>query len=418
MQRHVRFILIAGLMWVTSVHADDWPAWRGVRGDGVSYERGLPIEWDGARNVIWKTAMPGPGNSSPIVWKDRVFITTALDKGKRRAVVCLDRATGKTIWISSIDFAGDEPTHDDNPYCSATPTTDGDAVYAWFGSAGMIAYDMNGQELWRRDLGPVRHQWGNASSPVLLEDMVIVHVGPSVKPFMIALNKRTGQTIWEHALPEEACKDEKEYKGSWSTPMIVEHDDQKEMIMSLPGWVMGFNPYSGQEYWRCGGLSDLVYTSPLVNDKYVIAMSGFTGPAIGLRRPGAEARGDITATHRLWRVEKNAQRVGTGVLLDSNVFMLDDPGIARCIDAASGNVIWEQRVGASSWGSMLLGLHRLYVTDQMGVTHVLVPSREFNEVAKNPLGDKERTRATPAFSDGQIFIRTYENLYCIGTRRE
>ena len=395
-----------------SATAADWTAWRGPLGTGISDETGVPLRWSTDSNIKWKVALPEPGNSTPIVWKDRVFITGVPKKGAR-ALMCYDRADGKLRWSQKVEYAEEEPTHETNPYCSASPTTDGERVIAWHGSAGLFAYDVDGQPLWKKDLGKFEHVWGNAASPVLYKHLVILNCGPGLNTFLIALDKKTGEEVWR-VKPDDATSEKlDEFRGSWSTPVLNREGDRDEFLVSLPNYLLAFDPLTGNENWRCRGLSKLAYTSPLVGEGVAVAMSGYHGPALAVRTGG---QGDVTETHRLWlHDQKIPQRIGSGIIVDGHVFILNESGVATCLDLKSGETKWEQRVGKSggrSWSSMALVDGRLYVISMSGETIVLAPNSEKCEVlAENPLG--EMTRASLAFSNGQIFARTYQHLYCI-----
>jgi outer membrane protein assembly factor BamB len=335
-----------------------------------------------------------------------------------RSLLCFDRGDGKPLWRHDTKFTGDEPTHETNPYCSASPVTDGRRVFASHGSAGVVACEAGtGKLLWHRDLGPMRHIWGNASSPVLHDDKLVLLCGPGPETRLIALDPETGQTVWQNDLPEAKGKSPDEWKGAWNTPVVYKHDDGSTvLILGLPRYVAGFDPATGKEIWRCRGLSDLVYTNPLVGDGVIVCMSGYQGPAMGMRLPRPGANGDLTDSHRLWVVEMNQQRVGSGVVAGGHVYILNDPGVAECIELETGQQVWRERAANASWGSMVLSGERLYVTDQTGQTVVLRATPEELEVlAENPLG--ETTRASVAPSNGQLFIRTYKHLYCIGKPR-
>src|SRR5690242_11005831 len=239
--------------------ADNWSAWRGD-GSGQAAAKAPPLTWSPTDNVRWKAPLPEPGNSSPIVWGRRVFLTQARDKGARRAVLCFDRADGKLLWQREVRFDGREPTHETNPYCSATPVTDGERVIASHGSAGMVCYDFAGRELWRKDLGTLGHVWGNASSPVLSGDLAILWCGPGERQFLLAVDKATGRTVWEHAEPGgNAGHDSKNWRGSWSTPAIAKIDGHDELILPVPEKLKGFDPKTGRELWSCAGLGPLAY---------------------------------------------------------------------------------------------------------------------------------------------------------------
>ena len=416
-------LLFASLVLLTigcAALAADWPAWRGPAGNGTTTETDLPDKWSQTENVTWKVPLPGPGNSTPVVFGDRVYLTCASEKGAVRSVMCFDRARGKELWRRDTKFTGEEPTHDTNPFCSASPVTDGKRVFAWHGSAGVVAYTAEGQELWRRDLGPFRHIWGNAASPVLFKETVILNLGPGPESRLIALKANTGETVWENPLPEAKGKGPDEWKGSWGTPLLHYQSRGGAMmailVLGLPQYVAAFDPASGAEIWRCRGLSDLVYTSPVVANGVVVAMSGYGGPAIGLRLPELGTKGDVTDSHRLWREEKNQQRIGSGVPLGGHLYMVNEPGIGLCIELKTGKQVWRERVAGTTWSSSVLSGDKVYATDQNGETVVFRASPAKLEVLqRNEMG--EMTRATPAVSDGQVFIRTYKHLYCIGTRK-
>ncbi len=407
-------LLLFLLAGAGSLMAGDWPTWRGPNQDGVA-DGSPPLEWSESKNLIWKSEEAGQGNSSPIVCGDRLFVTGADEKGRTRSLMCFDRDKGGLHWRKTVEFEGREPTHKTNLYCAASPVTDGKTVFVSHGSAGMYAYDFEGKQLWKRDLGEMTHVWGNASSPILHKDSVILLCGPGLKMKLAALAKSSGEVVWETPLPEAESETVKQYKGSWTTPRILENGERTELIVPLPKWVVSFDPQSGKELWRCGGLSDLFYTNVLIGKDAMVAMCGFRGPAIGLRIPDAKKTGDITKTHRLWRVEKNQQRIGSGVILGDHVFIMNETGVVQCIELKTGKELWSERAGRANWGSMNLVGGRIHVTDQSGTTHIMKPSvNGFERLAENRLGSRQTTRASAAFSGDRVFLRTYEALYCFG----
>jgi outer membrane protein assembly factor BamB len=392
--------------------AENWPGWRGPHGDGHSAEKEAPLTWGPKENIRWKVPLPGPGNSSPIVWGKRVFVTQALDGG-RRAVLCFDRADGKELWRGEVTYEGKEPSHNTNPYCSATPVTDGERVIASHGSAGLVCYDMDGKELWRHDTGKQFHIWGNASSPILYGDLVILWCGPGERQFLLAVDKKTGKKVWRHDEPGgDFGKNSKKWIGSWSTPIVRNINGREELILSVPEKVKGFDPKTGKELWSCDGLGKLVYGSPVcTDDGIVIALSGFHGPGLAVRAGG---NGDVTKTHRLWRQAKGIpQRIGSPVIVGKYAYLIDEPGTGRCFEPATGKDLWEgRRVTGATWGTPVYVAGRLYVTNVRGETVVFEPSPEYKQLARNRLG--EMTRASLAVSDGELFLRTYKHLWCIG----
>jgi outer membrane protein assembly factor BamB len=407
------------LLAAAPLMADNWPAWRGVHGDGVSRERGLPLKWSATENVRWKARLPEPGNSTPIVWGEHVFLTQALDGGKRRAVIAWRRSDGMKLWQQELPCHFEETSHKQNPPCSASPVTDGSAVYAHFVSAGVVAYDFGGKRLWQRDLGPVRSRWGNGSSPILYQDLLIVFHGPGApSTFLIALDKRTGATVWQQ---EETAIDSPVF-GSWSTPVVIRAGGRDELIMPLPGARVGgegiikaYDPATGKVLWSCRGGGNEIYAMPAVSEArdLVVAICGHNGPLLAVKPGGS---GDVTASHLAWRAaDKNPQRVGSGVFHDGRFFLADAPGFLECIDPKTGTAIWKERLDGNLWGSILLADGKLYVTSLEGETFVVAAGPSFQLLARNKID--EPTYAAPAPSDGELFLRTYKHLYCIGAAR-
>jgi outer membrane protein assembly factor BamB len=403
------------LLLVVPGGAENWPAWRGPLGNGVSIERNLPLTWSATQNIRWKVALPGSGNSTPIIWGKRVFLIQALDGGKRRAVIALDRTTGNKLWQQEVACAVEETSHPQNPPCSGSPITDGEAVYAHFASAGVVAYDLDGKQLWQRDLGKLLHKWGNGSSPILYKDFLIVWHGPGEPSFLTALDKRTGKTVWK---TEETAINSPIF-GSWSTPVIVRVGERDELVFPLPGEKIGgegefkaYDPGTGKELWRCAGLGNEVYAMPVVSAKgdLIVGISGHNGPTMAVR-PGGQ--GNVTATHQVWRVAgKNPQRIGSGILHEGFLYLTDADGFAECLEAGTGKVVWKERLGGRLWGSMLLADGKLYASNLEGQTFVLEASPKFRLLGKNDLA--EPIYAGIAVADGELFLRTWQHLYCIG----
>ena len=407
------FVILVG-----TASADDWPAFRGPAGDGVSAEKNAPVTWGPDKNVKWKAALPQPCNGSPIVSNGRVFLTCAEDAdGKRRSLYCFDRKDGKQLWARTVEFGKKMPTHETNPYCATTPAADGERVVVWHASAGLICYDFDGKELWSRDLGEFRHIWGYATSPVLHDGKVILNTGPGKRVFITAIDLKSGKTIWETEEPFKGDGDHNEvggYLGSWCTPMIV----KDQILCAQPGRVVAYDPRDGKALWWCEGLrhkgGDLAYSSPVVAGDILVYIGGFTGPGLGIRLGG---KGDVAGTHRLWRNEKNPQSIGSGVAVDGYVYQPQSgPNRIDCIDPKSGDTLWRDPAGGSAyWGSIVSAAGRCYVTDQNGTTIVFKPDpKKFDLIGENRLD--EPCNATPAVSNGEIFIRTFNNLYCISER--
>jgi outer membrane protein assembly factor BamB len=417
-----RTVLI-GLMLCTAalpLNATDWPFFRGPDRNGRSSDSKVPLEWGKDKNVRWRAKLPAPGNSSPIVSSGRVLITCAQDrKGVGRSLYCFDRADGKQLWVKTVTWEKADPSHDTNPYCASSPATDGQRVIVWHGSAGLFCYDMSGKELWNRDLGLFRHIWGYAGSPIIHGDRVFLNCGPGTRSFVVALDKKTGEILWQTDEPGGAPdKDPQhpEWLGSWGTPVVTQVEAQEQLLVFQPLHVNAYDLATGKILWTCAGTGLLAYTDVLVGDvegvgKIGVAMAGYGGKAIGFKLGGS---GDITATRRLWQSTKAPpQRIGSGIILDNHLYIPNEPGI-ECLDPATGKSLWNQRLpGQNFWASLVSTPGRLYATSQQGKTFVFARDpTQWKLLATNDL--KERINATPAISDGQIFIRTWEALYCIG----
>jgi outer membrane protein assembly factor BamB len=405
--------LVVGVFFPAASAAADWPAWRGAGGQGHCQEKDLPLKWSTTDNVLWKVPLPAPGNSTPVIWGEKILLTQANKGGTIRSLICLDRRDGKQLWKQEIIYAEKERVWNDNYYCSASPATDGQRVVVSHGSAGMYCYDLGGKELWKRtDLGTFQHQYGNASSPVLYGDTVILWCGPNEgrgRNDLLAVDRATGKTRWEYKAPG----------GSWSTPLIVPGSEIAEgalkgidqLILPIPHKLKGLDPKTGKELWSCDGLTNLVYTSPLYADGVAVAMSGYNGAALAVRLGG---KGDITHD-RLWHHPRNIQRVGSGVIVEDHVYILEENGVPHCYELTTGKEVWQisKRPGRSnSWSSMVYADGRLYVLTHNGDTNVFAASPKYELLATNTLG--EHTNASVAISNGQLFIRTDKHLWCIG----
>lgn len=421
MNTNRRFLIVLPVVsWIffaTSLQAGDWPAWRGPAGTGVSTEKGLPTKWGREQNVKWHIALPERGNSTPIVLGDRVFVTQAVTKENWRGVMCFDRKDGSLVWKSGVTYSENEPTHGTNPYCSASPVTDGERVIVSYGSAGVACYDLDGKELWRRDLGLCHHIWGNAASPVIYGDLCILNFGPGERTFLIAMNKKNGETVWQVDEPGGMLGEDRKgetWVGSWSTPIVIQAGGRDELVMTFPHRVCGLDPSTGKEFWTCSGLGRLVYTNPIYGDGVIVAMGGFGGPHLAVRPGGS---GDVTATHRLWQSPQPKQRIGSGVVHDGHAYILNEDGVAHAIDLKTGKTVWEERLtgqGTRSWGSMVLSEGKLFVINQSADTFVLKASPHFELLAVNSLN--EPTNSSPAVSNGEILIRTQRGLWCVGEK--
>ncbi len=320
-----------------AAQAADWPAFRGPSLSGVAAETKAPTAWGDDRNVRWKTALPRPGNGSPIVVGDQVYVTSAEDSdGKGRSLYCFDAATGEKKWLRTVTAARKFATHDTNPYCGTTPVATADRVVVWHASAGLHCYDRNGQPLWSRDLGEFEHMWGYGTSPILHGGRVILHSGPGKRVFVGAYELATGKTIWETDEPPDGDADRNQagkYHGSWTTPVVARVGGEEQLVVAMPTRVIAYRPTDGKTLWWCEGTShsrgDLAYSSPLIAGEVLFVTGGFNGAAFAVRLGGS---GNITESHRLWRKENNPQSIGSGVVVGDYVYRPNAvPGTSDCL---------------------------------------------------------------------------------------
>ncbi len=418
---------------VSQAVGDDqnWPQWRGPVGTGVTSSVGAVTQWGPDQNVKWRIELPEAGNSTPIVWEDRVFFTQPLSESKERSLFCVDRETGREIWHRGVTHDQPEASHKTNPYCSASPVTDGKRVIAWFGSAGLVCWDLAGNELWRRELGPQEHMWGYGSSPILYDDLCILLFGPGNNEFLIAVDKATGETRWKvDALDNEAelalsgpendggasdfnsGKPRSEMlRGAWSTPILVEVDGHVELVATLPRRVSGFDPSTGERLWTCGGAAPLAYASPVASGDVIVALGGYGGASLAVRAGG---RGDVTKTHRLWHKSRDSGWLGTGVADEGLLYVCDMGGVLSCLDVQTGEQRWKQRSsGGGTWSSITqTGDGRMFLLTKSGTTTVFEPdSKKLNQLSDNALD--ETTNASVVVAGNDILIRTDQALWCI-----
>lgn len=399
----------------TMAGAGNWPGFRGPDGNGIAREDHAPLHWGPNEHILWKNPLPGPGNSSPIVLAGRVFVTCAEQQGKKRRLFCYDRKTGTTLWVrtEAIDYV--EPTHPTNPYCASTPAADATHIVVWHGSAGVFCYSLEGELLWHRDVGPVRHEWGYASSPILYRGMVILNRGPGQQTFLAALNLQNGDLVWKFDEPGGLDATNKQMIGSWVTPVVAQTDGRSLVLCTMPTRVIACDAETGVLVWVCGGLADekanLIYPAPLVANGWGMACSGWVnGPAIGFKLGGS---GDITESNRLWQAQL-PQQVASGIAMNGFAYVIcGSPSAAQCIEIRTGKVRWTERLeGGETWGSLVAAGGRFYATHRNGVTSVFRATEDsFELLAQNDLG--EASNATPAISDGQIFLRTDKHVYAV-----
>jgi hypothetical protein len=387
------------------IAAEEWPGWRGPRGDGTSAEQGLPIRWSKTENIRWQARIPGKGHSSPIVWGERIFLTTCLEREEKRLLLCLNRLDGRILWQREVLTAKLERKHNLNSFASSTPVTDGRHVWATFLESPRmqaVCYDFDGREIWRRSPGEFHSVHGFCSSPILYKDMLIINGDQDAEAWIVALDKTNGGERWRADRPNRT--------RSYCVPIIVKAAGKTQLVLSGSKCVASYDPDTGEQIWIIDGPTEQFVSSLVYGDGVLFLTAGFpTYHLMGIRPDG---HGDVTHSHVLWHDTHAADYVPSPIAHGSYFFWVNDNGIAGCVDAKTGKREWTQRLGKHHSASPVSAGGYLYFPDDDGNTYVLKAGPKFELVSKNPLGDE--CYASPAVAHGEIFIRTLHNLYCIG----
>jgi outer membrane protein assembly factor BamB len=394
-----------------------WAFWRGPSMQGLVEGKGYPSTWSETENVRWRVQVPGRGHSSPIVWGDRIFLTTASADGSNRSVLCYRRSDGTRLWERVVPEASAEKLYPKNSYASSSPTTDGRLVYAYFGNAGVVAVDFNGTVAWHTTFGPVSLYHGPGGSPVLYKDRLILFQeqrlmdrnATTAPGFMVALDTKTGREIWRQARTPQP---------GWSTPLAIRAGDRDEIIVSSSRRIEAVDPATGNILWFSAGNTFEVIPMPVAGHGLVYCSSGRAGPTFAVRPGGS---GDVTASHVVWSTPKGSSFVPSPLLLGDYLYTVNDMvSIVTCHHAKTGEAIGQIRLGDAKRegfsASPVAVEGRIYFTNDDGETFVLNPAPDFKLLHVNRLG--EQTLASPALVDGRWYIRTAGHLIAIGKRSQ
>jgi len=393
----------------SGVNNNDWPQFRGPTGQGHSTETGLPIEWSESRNIVWKTPVPGRGWSSPVVADGRIWLTTATkDKGTSLRALAYDVENGRElINVEVFHLRSADLTNPKNSHASPTPIVEGDRVYVHFGAQGTAALSTSGEIIWKTRL-PYESQHGNGGSPTLYGDLLIVSCDGSDDAFVAALDKRTGKTRWRASRRQP-------FDQAYSTPLVIRVGERDEIVSVGAYRAAAYDPQTGKEIWRVSyadGFSNV--PRPVYGHGLVYIATGFQQPSLLAVR--ADGTGDVTKTHIAWTLRRAAPLTPSPLLVGDELYVVNDGGIATCLDAKSGAPRWIQRLGGGDYSaSPVLADARIYFLSESGVATVIAPGKEFRRLATNTLdGD---TLASMAIAAGSIFIRTDSHLYRIAEKR-
>jgi outer membrane protein assembly factor BamB len=438
----------ATLLLIVPLHADNWPQWRGPDGTGVSAERALPLHWTEKEGVAWRTPLGGTGVSSPIVWGDRVFVTSQAGSGVRREgnhptlvqgggakeageraltpfdspslaqgrrsasdgvrflVEAFARGDGRRLWSFELPAEGTLPgVHEKHNLASASPVTDGERVYAVFGTGQIVAVDNTGKRVWHRNLaaehGPFQINWGHGSSPIVYKDLVILPCYHEPQSYLLAMDAKTGATRWK---VDRAGK-----VVSYSTPIIVSAVSGDELVLNTSGAIEAYRPATGEALWRIDEESRFAIPMPVHDDGVVYASRGYrSGPYLAVRAGG---RGDVSGSHVEWKVPTGAPYISSLVFADGLLFMAGDVGVVTCVDAKTGQRVWQERIDGIFTASPIAAADRIYLVSETGETIVMRASRTPEVLARNKID--ARLLASPALSGGRLFLRSDDQLIAI-----
>jgi outer membrane protein assembly factor BamB len=382
-----------------------WPNWRGPSGQGLVAGTGYPDTWSDTENVVWKVTVPGRGHSSPIIWGNQIFLTTAYDGGTRVAVLSFDRRNGELLWETQAPFVRREHLHQKNSHASATPVTDGELVFASFGQQGLVAVDVAGKLVWHSRIEDLDNYHGSAGSPILYKDTVILYQDHQGDSFVAAFDKRTGEVEW---------RTERATRTGWGTPIVIDAGDRDELIVSSQGKVFAYDPDTGAELWTVSGNLFEVIPTPAIGHGMIFASSGRAGPTMAIRPGGS---GDVTETHVVWTTPKGSPFVPSPIIVGEYLFMINDMmSIVTGYEARTGELLFQGRLGTASRegfsASPVAVDGKVFFTNDQGQTFVLEAGPEFKLLHINELN--ARTLASPALVDGYWYFRTDSELLAIG----
>jgi len=410
-------ILTIAIVLVTSLSvafaAENWPQFRGPTGDGHGDATGLPITWSETENVVWKTPIHGRGHASPVVWDGQIWLTTATRDGLEMSALCIDRETGRIVHDLKVFENAEEDIQIMNPmnsFASPTPVIEQGRVYVHFGTYGTACLDTaTGQKIWqRRDLN-CNHFRGPGSSPFIYGDLLILHYDGFDVQFVVALNKATGKTVWKTDRSTDFAGCNGDFRKAFCTPIVIDVDGQQQLISPGSKAAMAYDPNTGEELWKVCWSGYSSASRPLFGHGLVFLNTGFGKAQLWAVRP--DGRGDVSDTHVVWRLTKGVPSKPSVLLIGELIYMVDDHGVASCAEAATGEVVWQERLGGDYSASPIYADGRIYFFSHQSPATVIAPGRRFQPLAVNHLD--AGFMASPAVSGKALFLRTETDLYRI-----
>lgn len=391
----------------TSACAENWPQWRGSRLDGTSLDHGFP-ESVTEKSVAWRTELPGLGHASPIVWQDRIFTVAAVAESAQRLLLCVDRASGKLLWEQPVLKSPLEGKHRLNSHASSTPATDGERVFTAFLDGAQVvvsAHDFSGQQAWQVRPGVFTSKHGFCGSPIIFEDKVIVNCDHDGPGYIVALARKDGRQLWRIERPNQT--------RSYCVPLIKELSGRTQMVLSGSKCVTSYDPHDGRLLWMIDGPTEQFVASIVHDEKSNLLLMSGGFPEHHILAINPDGMGDVTNTHIVWRTNKGVSYVPSPLCESGWLLIVSDSGIAHCFDAAKGEIAWEERM-KEHHASLVSAEGKAFFINDFGTLRVVKPGLKYDLLAESELGEK--VFASPAMSDGQIFIRGEKNLICLGKR--
>lgn len=399
------------LTLATAARADNWPRFRGPNGTGIAADMNIPVQWSASDGILWNVAIPGLGNSSPIVWKDRIFLQTASDDGRERSLLCLSVKDGKTLWTKSLP--GEKvKTHQKNTMASSTPATDGERVYAIFWSGKVMtlaAFSLDGEPVWQQPFGGHKSQHGAGISPMVFEGNVYVANDQDEAAELLAFDAKSGKQVWSQP--------RKPFRACYSTPLILQKENQDpQLIVGSTAGVTSYEPATGKVNWDWAwtftGKALRTVASPILSQGMVFACSGDgdgSRESVGVI---AEGKGELGKSHLVWQKTKTFPYVPNMLARGEHIYFVNDKGRASCIVARTGQEVWNETLGGDFTSSPVMINGKIYAINEEGKVFVFAAEPKFKLLARNTMG--EQVMATPAVADGRLYIRTRTHLVCIG----
>jgi outer membrane protein assembly factor BamB len=403
--------MLPGLLLNATSAADNWPQFRGENGSGVSPETGFSTKWSADR-IAWNVELPGVGHSSPVIWGDKLFLTSASEQGTSRILICRDAKTGTPLWTREMEFRASKK-HPKNSWASSTPAVDGQRVYAVFADAArqvLYCYDFAGKLVWQQVIGAFESQHGQGASPIVFEDLVILVNDQDGPSSIVAFNKQTAETVWK------VSRNSGPQATSYATPFIYEPKNGPAQLIcsSGPSGLSGLEARTGRTIWTTRSLPARVVGSPLLADGLVLQCTGGGGQGILMVAVDPNGHGDVSATHIRYERKQLLPYVPTPVAYEHHVFLWSDHGVVCCVDPVTGNDVWKKRLGGDWSASPICAGGMMFNIDESGDVTVLAAGPEFKLLGKFPLGDQ--SRSTPAIAGGRIYFRTFHRLACVQAR--